>query len=49
MIRPLCLLTALALLVACGADGPPTPPLANVDAPGITLSGTARIGVVAKL
>lgn len=32
---------ALALLTACGADGQPTAPAA----PGISLSGDARVGV----
>ena len=34
-------LLALTLLVACGADGKPTPPQAS----GVTLSGDARVGV----
>ena len=38
---PVLMLTALALLAACGADGKPTPPQAS----GVTLSGDARVGV----
>jgi len=34
-------LLALTLLVACGADGKPTPPQAS----GVTLSGDVRAGV----
>lgn len=35
------LLLACLTLAGCGADGPP-------EKPGITLSGEAKIGVVAK-
>ena len=38
---PALMLTALALLAACGADGRPTAPTAS----GVTLSGDARVGV----
>jgi hypothetical protein len=46
MLTPrLCLaLLACAVLVGCGADGAPEPPLT----PGITVSGEARIGVVGE-
>ena len=37
-------LLAFLALTACGADGAPQPP-----APGITLSGTAAVGVVGKV
>ncbi|MDB5659807.1 MAG: hypothetical protein JWS10_2422 [Cypionkella sp.] len=33
-------LLALALLTACGADGPPTAPQS-----GVTISGDARVGI----
>ncbi|MDB5664359.1 hypothetical protein [Cypionkella sp.] len=33
-------LFALALLTACGADGPPTAPQS-----GVTISGDARVGI----
>jgi hypothetical protein len=36
----------LATLAACGVDGEPTAPAANS---GVTISGTARIGVAGKL
>lgn len=38
---PALMLTALALLTACGADGKPTAPATS----GVTLSGDARAGV----
>ena len=34
---------ALVTLAACGADGPPKPP---VDLPGLSISGQVKIGVV---
>jgi predicted small lipoprotein YifL len=43
----LTVLTAGILLAACGADGPPTPP--EERAPGVTISGDARIGVSGRL
>ena len=42
-------LCCLALLPACGVDGPPIPPSqvpATVPEPGIAISGQAQIGVV---
>ncbi|MEY4984881.1 MAG: hypothetical protein RIR62_3147 [Pseudomonadota bacterium] len=39
------LFLSLALLAACGADGPPTAPQPE---PGITVTGEARIGVVSQ-
>ncbi|NCU20597.1 argininosuccinate lyase [Phaeovulum veldkampii] len=33
-------------LAACGVDGPPVPPAKA--APGITVSGTAEIGIVSR-
>lgn len=41
-------LTLLLALAACGVDGPPVSPL-GADAPGIKISGEARIGVVSTL
>lgn len=42
-------LTALAALAACGAEGPPKRPVADPPPePGITISGTAEIGVVVQ-
>jgi hypothetical protein len=38
-------LTLLGLLAACGADGAPESPAA----PGITISGEARAGVVGTM
>ncbi|MBS0564562.1 MAG: hypothetical protein JSR87_08850 [Proteobacteria bacterium] len=50
MTRPiLTALALLALLAACGADGPPKPPAATPDKPAVSISGTARIGVVGTL
>lgn len=46
MTRLLATLSALALLAACGIDGPPQPPSA---APGVTISGEAAIGVKGEL
>lgn len=46
MTRLLAAFGLLALLAACGADGEPTPPPAKS---GISISGDARFGVVAKL
>lgn len=37
-------LALIALLAACGADGAPT--TADGTAPGVTLSGTAQVGVI---
>lgn len=41
-------LSLIALLAACGADGPPVKPSAAPAAvtPGVTMSGTAKIGVI---
>lgn len=36
----------IALLTACGADGPPHHPTA---VPGVSITGEGRIGVVGKL
>ena len=47
MPRLLPLLT-LALLAACGADGPPVPPSQATTQPGVTLSGTVSVGMVSK-
>ncbi|MBE3639328.1 argininosuccinate lyase [Mangrovicoccus algicola] len=42
-------LAALALLAGCGADGPPIRPAPEEEdsapAPGLTVSGTASMGV----
>lgn len=44
------LLTTLLAVAGCGADGPPVPPKAKPasDAPSVTISGEARVGVVKK-
>jgi len=45
-------LFVLASLAACGADGPPQPPAATQAAtpkPAVAITGTARMGVVAKI
>jgi hypothetical protein len=47
MTRILSALGLLALLASCGADGAPTPPAASQT--GVTLSGTAEVGVTGKL
>ncbi len=45
-------LSLIALLAACGADGPPVKPGADGATatpgvtPGVTMSGTAKIGVI---
>ncbi|MCZ8334497.1 MAG: hypothetical protein O9328_09565 [Rhodobacteraceae bacterium] len=42
-------LASLALLAACGADGPPVPPsqaAAQAQASGVSISGQAQIGIV---
>lgn len=50
-MRGLLAATALAFLAlaGCGADGPPTAPIADVPEPvpppGITLSGQVQVGV----
>ena len=36
----------LTLLAACGADGPPVPPTKADTAPGLKISGEARVGIV---
>jgi len=44
-MKPLCLIAILAL-AACGVDGPPVAPVAQVaPAPGVTVTGDARIGI----
>ena len=42
-------LIALLALTACGVDGPPIRPEPDPPAPGVTVSGDARIGVVSTL
>ena len=39
-------LAVLTLLAACGADGAPVPPSQAATAPGLKISGQAKIGVV---
>jgi outer membrane biogenesis lipoprotein LolB len=41
---PRLILLASLLLAACGADGPPQPPVQT----GITISGDAQIGIVSR-
>lgn len=43
MIRLSAAATALALLAACGADGPPVAPAPKTT--GVTLSGEATFGI----
>ena len=47
-LKTLTAIGLLALLAACGADGPPKPPAAKPQS-GVTISGTARVGVVGTL
>ena len=47
MTRILCALS-LFLLAACGADGPPVAPSKAVAQPGISITGTAKIGIVSR-
>jgi predicted small lipoprotein YifL len=47
MTRLLSTLGLLAALAACGADGEPTAP--DAAKTGVSISGTARIGVAGKL
>jgi hypothetical protein len=42
------LVLSLTLLVACGADGPPTAPTKAAVQPGLTISGTAKVGIVSN-
>ncbi len=45
-MRPAAFLAVLALgLAACGADGPPSRPEAERPLPGVSVSGSATIGV----
>jgi hypothetical protein len=48
MMTRLLPLSLIALLAACGADGPPVKPSAAPSdvTPGVTMSGTANIGVI---
>ncbi len=48
MKRTIATVSLLAMLASCGADGEPTPP-SSVAKTGVTISGTARIGVAGKL
>jgi predicted small lipoprotein YifL len=41
----LVLALSLALLAACGADGPPVAPSKATATPGITVSGEAKFGI----
>lgn len=50
MTRPvMTTLVLLAFLASCGADGPPRPPAAAAAKPAVSISGTARIGMVSTL
>ncbi|MEZ5777601.1 MAG: argininosuccinate lyase [Paracoccaceae bacterium] len=44
-MRTLILVALLSGLAACGVDGAPTPPAK----PGVTISGTAKVGVSGSL
>ena len=46
MFRRLALFACVALLSACGADGPPEPPSRSAQKDGLRVSGEARIGIV---
>jgi len=46
MMRILLTLSTLLALAACGADGPPTPPVAQ---PAVSITGEANVGVSAQL
>jgi hypothetical protein len=49
-MRTLSALGLLAFLAACGVDGAPVPPEPKPKPPSaVTISGSARMGVVAKL
>ena len=48
-MRPLLPLLIVALLAACGADGPPVPPTKADVQSGVQISGQARVGVVGSL
>lgn len=46
MTRTILTLAAIALLSACGVDGPPVQPAATVTVkPGVTVTGDATIGM----
>lgn len=40
------LILPLVLLAACGADGPPEPPVAKAPTTGLVITGDARTGIV---
>ncbi|WP_431298092.1 hypothetical protein [Tabrizicola sp. BL-A-41-H6] len=43
------LIAALLALAACGADGPPEKPTrSTTPAPGVQITGEARVGVVSN-
>jgi len=44
-MKPFALIALLSLLAACGADGAPERPGEPAPKPGITISGTAEIGI----
>ena len=46
-IRVFAATLALAVLTACGADGPPESPEPR-PAPGVTVTGTAEIGLARR-
>ncbi|SDE31425.1 hypothetical protein PUH89_17110 [Rhodobacter capsulatus] len=46
-MRILLALSLLSFAAACGVDGPPKPPQST--APGLSVSGEARMGVAGRL
>lgn len=43
------LITTLLGLASCGVDGAPTAPVKSQTAPGVSITGEARMGVVGTL
>jgi hypothetical protein len=47
-MKRLVIVSALALLAACGADGEPQAPSSPSTGPGLTISGDAQIGILSN-